>query len=205
MVVVNFMLRPLYSRERAPVPTKQEVLWAPEENFLRLPCIEELTESQGTQVDEMERFGILKQDVHTVTTAFKWLTHLFTLVYFVMLTQLRIPNRMMSIDDTLRKGWQCWDRRHTFSCTINISHRQSWQRQIQCQKINNEYAWFVRESQPGTKQKESRPTRARAQHQILLYTVSNDNSSVSIACSATMYGCVYLQRSGVKKRSRTRL
>ena len=53
-------------------------------------------------VDEMERFVILKQDVHTVTTVFKWLTHLFTLVYFVMLTQLHIPTRMMSINGTLR-------------------------------------------------------------------------------------------------------
>ena len=53
-------------------------------------------------VDETEIFGILEQDVHTVTTVFKWLTHLFTLVYFVMLTQLHIHNRMMSINDSLR-------------------------------------------------------------------------------------------------------
>jgi hypothetical protein len=50
----------------------------------------------------MERFEILKQVVHTVATVFKWLTHLFILVYFMMLTQLHIPNRMMSINDTLR-------------------------------------------------------------------------------------------------------
>jgi hypothetical protein len=52
-------------------------------------------------VDEMERFGILKQDIQTVTTVIKWLTHLFTLVYFVMLIQLYIPNRVMSINDSL--------------------------------------------------------------------------------------------------------
>ena len=53
-------------------------------------------------VDEMERFRILKHDVHTVSTVFKSLTHLFTLVYFVMLTQLHIPTRMMSINDPFR-------------------------------------------------------------------------------------------------------
>ena len=66
----------------------------PRGNYLAPTLNRRIQNIKRHPVDEMGRFGILKQYLHTVTTVFKWSTHLFTLVYFVMLTQLHIPTRM---------------------------------------------------------------------------------------------------------------
>jgi hypothetical protein len=47
-------------------------------------------------VEEMQRYEILKRDVHKVTTVFKWLKYLLALFYFMMHAQLHI--RMITND-----------------------------------------------------------------------------------------------------------